>query len=229
MLIQFIGHSTFKLTLPGGAVLMTDPWLGRSLLKRYRTPIEAATVERCDALLVSHAHIDHFDREALRMAKRLGSVVAGSETAVRMARAAGIKDTLAMKPGDSTDIGGARIHAVHASHPLGPGAVGFIIESEKTIYFSGDTVYNTELVKNLNNYKIDIALLQIACTSILFLKDGLDIADAARLARRIKPSIVIPMHYHNLMRRPDPALLSARLSGTGIKVDIMQPGDERRF
>lgn len=229
MKIRSIGQSGFVITSRDGTVVMTDPWLAPSLLKNYRTPVNHRKIERCDVVLASHAHIDHVDAAALRMAGRLNSTLVGSSRAARKARRAGLENTVKMKAGDTGRIAGLKIHAVPASHPLAADAVGFVVEGDKTVYFSGDTRYNEGLIDALKRFDIDIALLQIACSVYFFKKDGMDICDAAELARRIKPKVAIPMHYHDIFRRPDPERFRKRLSGAGININILKPGEERKY
>lgn len=229
MKIKAVGQSTFIITLPDGTTLMTDPWLAPHFLKNYTIPIDPETLPRCDVMLVSHLHIDHLDSRALRMAKRLGATFVGARKAARRAERRGIKNVIAVKTGDTIQLPGIKCHAVHAEHPLAADAVGFVLEADKTIYFSGDTRLSERLVRDLSRFRIDIALLQSACAVYFFRKDGMDIGDAALLARRIKPGIAIPMHYNDRFRHPDPEDFRKALEDTEIRVDILQPGEEKEY
>lgn len=226
MKILSAGQSCFRITMDDGTVVMTDPWLGPSIIKPYETPIRAEEVDRCDVFLVSHAHIDHVDSHALRLAKVLGTTVVGSAKAARSAHRRGIRDVIAMRIGDTVEVAGRTIHAVHAEHPLADDAVGFVMEADRTFYFSGDTRYNDRLVAALKAFKIDVALLQIACAVYFFKKDGMDIPDAAELVRRLKPGVAIPMHYHDRFRQPDPEAFRKALAGTNVRVEILKLGQE---
>ena len=42
-------------TTPGGRTIILDPWFGNP-----NSPIAADAVDRCDLLLVTHGHFDHF-------------------------------------------------------------------------------------------------------------------------------------------------------------------------
>ncbi|MBI4831227.1 MAG: MBL fold metallo-hydrolase, partial [Candidatus Lindowbacteria bacterium] len=142
MKITAIGHSTFKLEI-GERVILTDPWfatsgvLYRLFTKRiYPLAVKPEQINRCDAMLVSHNHIDHFDRAALALARRLGTLIAGPPSVVKRAKRNGIQNCQSLRPGEGFDFSGMRITAVPAYHPLAKDGIGFLVESEKRAYFS---------------------------------------------------------------------------------------------
>lgn len=229
MKIRSIGQSGFIITAGDGTTIIIDPWLSPSPLKNFRTPLDHRKIRRCDAVLVSHNHIDHLDPAALRMTKRLDTEFIGPGSVARRARRAGVGKIVELAPGETATVGGLRIHAVTARHPLAADAVGFVIEGDITVYFSGDTRYSSRLAAELKKFKVGVALLQIACAVYFFRKDGLDIEDAARLAEEIAPGAAIPMHYHDIFRHPDPEIFRKRLSGAGIRVDILKLGEEKEY
>lgn len=229
MKIYSAGQSCFRITLADGRVLFTDPWLGPSIIKPYETPIKASAIERCDFLLVSHPHIDHVDSTAFKMAKRLRSTVVGPPSVARKATAKGITNTVTMSPGDTKDFSGFKVTATHAFHPLTSDPIGFVLEADKTVYFSGDTRLDDRVIADLNKFNLDIAMLQIACAVYFFKKDGMDIPDAAKMARAIKPKIAIPMHYNDRFRQPNPREFGMALDGSGIRVDIIDLGEEKEY
>src|SRR5512146_1178417 len=56
--VQWLGQAAFRITTPGGKVIVTDPWL----LKNPITPPEYKKLEalgKVDLLLVTHGHWDH--------------------------------------------------------------------------------------------------------------------------------------------------------------------------
>jgi len=70
--ITFIGHSSF-LIQTGGRALLIDPVFATRLilLRRQRRPgIRFADLPAIDAVLLTHAHMDHLDRPSLRAVTR---------------------------------------------------------------------------------------------------------------------------------------------------------------
>ena len=65
--VLWLGQAAFKITTPGGKVIMIDPWLTKNPL----TPAQYKNLEalgKIDLLLVTHAHGDHLgDAPALAM------------------------------------------------------------------------------------------------------------------------------------------------------------------
>ena len=56
--VQWLGQSAFKITSPGGKVIVMDPWL----ITNPKTPAEYKKLEslgKVDLILVTHAHFDH--------------------------------------------------------------------------------------------------------------------------------------------------------------------------
>lgn len=240
MKVNFIGHSTFLITLSSGTVLLTDPWFGRPLLGRRTVPpaLTEQEIRRCDMMVISHAHRDHFDHHALNLAKRLGSIIIGSVKAVKKAKKFGINQVFPIQPVDVIEIDKVRVQAVSAKHPVAKDAVGFVLNADgKTIFFSGDTRYHQNLLNDLKGFEIDVAILQIACTIFFGKEDGLTARTAAKLVREIKPKLVIPMHYHisskvsnpsNKKTPPTPVDLVHELADTQVEVRTLTVGMEEK-
>ena len=57
--VQWLGQATFKITTPGGKVIVVDPWL----TSNPKTPPAYKNLEalgKVDLILVTHGHNDHF-------------------------------------------------------------------------------------------------------------------------------------------------------------------------
>jgi L-ascorbate metabolism protein UlaG (beta-lactamase superfamily) len=74
--LQWFAQSAFKLTTPGGKVIMIDPWLTAN----PKTPPEFKDLDKLgkiDLILVSHGHGDHFG-DSVELAKKNNVPVLGT-------------------------------------------------------------------------------------------------------------------------------------------------------
>lgn len=191
-----------------------------------------------DAVLISHAHPDHFDPSSLR---RLGApgrlIVPGGlgEAAARLGRRV---DEVPV--GGTVEIGGVRITAVPALHlrwPLRPRAltIGFLIEGSTGIYFAGDTRFFPAMASLAG--RVDVALLPVGRWGPHPGPDRLGPASAARAARAVGASVAIPIHWGTFypagfwrvwprpLREPA-ARFSAELADIAPEIDVrvLEPG-----
>ena len=157
--VLWLGQSAFRITTPGGKVIVTDPWL----LQNPLTPTKYKKLEalgKVDVLLVTHGHFDHFaDGPALALMNQVPMYAPGD-----MNQTVGLLGILPAnlvprfnKGGTINPAPGIKVTAVHADHSsiivwknpatgkeeTHPGGepVGFIIELENgfRIYHMGDT------------------------------------------------------------------------------------------
>src|SRR5690349_3730695 len=66
--LLWLGQSAFRITTPGGKVIVVDPWL----TKNPKTPAQYKNLDalgHVDLLLVTHAHGDHLG-DAVELAKK---------------------------------------------------------------------------------------------------------------------------------------------------------------
>ena len=72
---MWVGHTTVMAQL-GTIRLLTDPVLtGRIAHLRRHSRVEPAALERTDAILISHAHLDHLHIPSLRLLPRTTTVI----------------------------------------------------------------------------------------------------------------------------------------------------------
>lgn len=228
MKITFVGQSTFRIVTESGTVILTDPWFtGYPHLRTTPPALHPSDFDRLDLMLVSHNHIDHVDRIALRLAARTNALVVGPRPIAARARRRGAERAVALSLRDDFAHDGVKIHSVPADHPLCSSPFGYLIQADgKTIYFSGDTRNFPALRQVLKSRPIDLALIQIACAKYFGIPDGMSIEAAAALVREVKPREVVPMHYHGRFKEADPERFKAALDHAESAVRIFQPGKE---
>ena len=204
--LTWIGHSTVLLEV-GGKRFLTDPFLRDRLgpLRRRGPSVDVEAIGSVDAVLLSHAHPDHFDRRSIR---RLGGdpviiVPAGLGRAVeRMGFA--VQELSVDERSEVDGIGVTAVPAHHGRWPRHRAAVtlGYLVEgapgprSTPSVYFAGDTSAFAGLHALAG--RVDVALLPIGSWGPHSAPWHLGPRGAARLADTIGARVVVPIHWGTL-------------------------------
>jgi L-ascorbate metabolism protein UlaG (beta-lactamase superfamily) len=242
--VTWLGHSTALLEM-GGTRILTDPFLRDRLgpLRRHGPTPDVESLGPIDAVLISHAHPDHFDRASL-------SSLAGDPLVVVPSGLGGATSKLGLRTmelvaGQGLTVGGVQVTAVPARHgrwPRHPQAttIGFLLHGPSSIYVAGDTSWFAELAQLVQG--VDLALLPIGSWGPHQAPWHLGPVGAARLAMEIGARAVIPVHWGTLyptglhrvwsapLSRPgiDFERAAARLA-PGVDIRILRPGDTASF
>jgi L-ascorbate metabolism protein UlaG (beta-lactamase superfamily) len=244
--LQWFGQSAFKITTPGGKVILIDPFITGN----PKTPKELKDLSKfgkIDLILVTHGHGDHTGDSA-QLSKTSGAKVAmNADMGHTFAELGWVPyDRLIgfNKSGPIMPVGdGIRITMVHAEHSsnivhtdpatknktVHPGGepVGYIIELENgfKIYHAGDTGVFSDMKFIGEYYKPDLALLPIGGHYTM------DPAHAAYAVRNLlKVSQVMPMHYGTFPPlKGTPQEFKQELAGYDTRVIVMEPGEKMNF
>ena len=195
----WFGHSCWELRTPGDKVVIFDPWYANPT-----SPKRPDAVERCDVLLVTHGHFDHFG-DALMVASRTRPTwPCIHEMSLWLGRNYAHKDGLiGMNKGGTVEAAGLKITMVRADHSAGDlyaGAespiyfgepVGFVLELEDgfKVYFAGDTDVFSDMRLIAERHRPNLAFLPIGGH---FTMDPVGAAQAVEL---LGVGDVAPMHY----------------------------------
>jgi len=198
--LTWIGHATVLIEV-GGQRLLTDPFLRDRLgpLRRRGGTVDLAAIGRVDAVLLSHAHPDHFDRAFLRRLDGDPLLVVPTGLG-RVVRRMGF-EARELAAGERTSVGGVEVTAVPARHgrwPRHPAAttLGYLVEGSPSVYFAGDTSAFSGLRALAG--RVDVALLPIGSWGPHSAPWHLGPRGAARLADAIGARIVVPIHWGTL-------------------------------
>lgn len=210
MKIRFLGQSGYILK-SGSSEIIIDPYLSDSVNRvagRHRTlpvPINPKDI-RCDAVICTHNHLDHLDPDTVSEIPPEQYFITTNEGKAELKRL-GRKNAAALNVGDSIKIGDFELTAVFADHTVE--AFGLIVKAEnKTLYFSGDTLYNEKLFK-ISEYKPDITFICINGRL-----GNMNVNEALITAKKIGAKINIPNHYDMFESNSEnPLLFSEEISG----------------
>jgi L-ascorbate metabolism protein UlaG (beta-lactamase superfamily) len=243
--VVWLGQAAFKITSPGGKVIVTDPWLRTNPL----APAEYKKLEsfgKIDVLLVTHGHFDHIaDAPALAEMYNVPIRAPGDLSATAMTL--GVLPARLLprmnKGGTVEPAPGIKVTAVRAEHSSvyawrnpatgkdethpGGEAIGWIIELENgfRIYHAGDTAVFGDMKYIGERYKPDLALVPIGGN---FTMDPQDAAWA--VTNWLKPKTVIPMHYGaNPLAKGTPKEFTDAMAGSAVKTLVAVPGQALRF
>ncbi|MGV9254615.1 MBL fold metallo-hydrolase [Streptomyces sp. NPDC003697] len=259
--LHFIGTATV-LVRYGELTLLTDPnflhagqhaHLGYGLLTRRLTEpaLTPQDLPRLDAVVLSHLHGDHWDREARRNLDRSVPVVTTPHAARRLrtwqgfGRAGGLRtwQSCVFTRGRSQ----VRVTALPGRHSLQPAlerllppVMGSMLEFGPVdgpvrlrMYVSGDTLLFDGLEEIGRRFPdADLAVLHLGGTRLpggfVVTMDG---AQGAELARRLDYRHVLPVHYddYSVFRSPlDDFLAEAERLGLGDRLVHCPRGERTR-
>lgn len=243
--VQWLGQAAFKITSPGGKVIVVDPWI----TSNPKTPPQFQKLEalgKVDLVLVTHGHFDHV-ADAPALAKLNDASLwapAGLAQSLSLLGVAPQANRI-NRSGTVTPLGpGVKVTLVHAEHSseyvwknpqtnrdevhVGGEPGGFVIELENgfKIWHMGDTGVFGDMKLIAQMHKPDLVLMPIGGGPFV-----MGPADAAMATRElIKPKAVIPMHYGTTPQLPGtPAEYQKALGSSRTRVLVLQPGDTTEF
>jgi L-ascorbate metabolism protein UlaG (beta-lactamase superfamily) len=213
--------------------VIIDPWFSNP-----SSPKPPDAVDRCDLLLVSHSHFDHFGDALMVGSRTRPAWPAMHELSLWLSRNFAHKDlVVGMNKGGTVEMAGLRITMVRADHSAGDlyaGAesplylgepVGFIVELENgyRIYYAGDTDVFSDMRLIAERYRPKVAMLPIGGHFTM------DPAGAAMAVEFLGVEDVIPMHYGTFpILAGTPDQLRAALAARGLSrvtVHATTPGE----
>jgi L-ascorbate metabolism protein UlaG (beta-lactamase superfamily) len=230
--ITWYGHSCVQVVTPGGKTILIDPWFGNPT-----SPKAPGAVDKCDVMIVTHGHFDHFG-EALAIASRTRPVwPAIHELSLWLGRNFAHKDSvIGMNKGGTVEAAGVRVTMTHADHSAGDiygtaevplylgEPVGVVIELENgyRLFHAGDTALFGDLRLIGELYEPQIAMLPIGGHFTMGPRE------AAIAVELLGVKDVLPLHYGTfpaLVGTPDD--LRRELAERGladVTVHAPQPG-----
>lgn len=151
-----------------------------------------------DIIFITHSHYDHFSEEDILKVKNNNTVIVITEDLISKVYYLGFtsENTIVVNPNMDFNIENINVKTIPAYnikkqfHPKINEWVGYIINIQGVRYYiAGDT----DMTEENRCVKCDIAFVPVGGTYTM------DLIDAASLINTIKPKIVVPIHYGEIV------------------------------
>lgn len=210
MIIRYLGQSGYIVKTENTEIII-DPYLSdvvNEVANRPRelpVPIEPEQIS-ANAVICTHNHLDHLDIGAIPKMREEQFFITTNEGLLEL-KALNRTNVKALNVGEKITVGDIEITAVFAAHTVE--AFGLIIEAEgKTLYFSGDTLFDEQLFK-IAEYRPDVTFICINGRL-----GNMNVDEALATARRIGAKINIPNHYDMFASNSEnPGLFADNIGG----------------
>jgi L-ascorbate metabolism protein UlaG (beta-lactamase superfamily) len=219
----WLGHSTVLLKIDGTTVL-TDPVFSTRVglrvgpatlgLKRIVAPaLEPSELPNIDVILLSHAHMDHFDIPSLRrLESRATAVVTASRTGdlLRIRRYGRVQE---LGWGEKTRVGSLAIQAFAVNHwgarmrsDTYRGYNGYTIESKRYgVLFGGDTAATSSFRSLRKRHPFDLAIMPVGAYNP-WIHYHCTPEQAWQMAQDAGFEFFLPVHHQTLTLSREPYL-----------------------
>lgn len=241
--VAWLGHATLLMNFYG-TWLLTDPALrarvgvrvaGATLGPRrlVQAPLTVRELPPLDAVLISHAHMDHCDLGTLRRLPRGTRAVVQQGNGDLVRRFARVDE---LSWGESVEVNDARIEALEVSHwgartltDNYRGYGGFLIEkNNRAVVFGGDTAYTKAFAKLRRRARVDLAILPIGAYDP-YIRVHASPEQSWAMAREMGATYILPIHHSTfrLSREPIKEPVTRLLAAAGDehwRVALTEPG-----
>jgi L-ascorbate metabolism protein UlaG (beta-lactamase superfamily) len=218
--LWWLGQAGFRLRDPaGGPLVFCDPFLTPGEQRAWQSPLDAAQLARdADLVLVSHEHLDHFDRPTLQAAANGHFTLILPRPLRDEALALGLppERVIGAEPDKPIDVHGIQVNPLPACHGVnvadaytfgenvGDGQtryLGYVVEIGGTrVYHSGDCIPYAGQAERLKALNAQVLCLPINGRDFFReteanIVGNMDFREAARLASDVGASVLVPMHW----------------------------------
>lgn len=228
----WLGHSTVLLKIDGFTII-TDPVFSERVgigigpvtvgIKRLIAPaLKTSHLPSVDLILLSHAHMDHFDRPSLRaLENKYTTVITASQTAdlMRQHRYAAVHE---IGWGEDIGIGPVKVRAFEVNHwgarvrtDTYRGFNGYVIEAGGyRVVFGGDTAFTHSFRQARGSRRTDLAIMPIGAYDP-WIRYHCNPEQAWEMAGDAGAEFVLPVHHQTFQlsressREPIERLLQA--------------------
>jgi len=217
----WLGHSTVVIKVDG-LTIVTDPVfsdrVGLGLgpltlgLKRLVAPAaRGSALPVIDLILLSHAHMDHFDRPSLRALENQGTTVITASQTADLLRRHKYKKVHELGWGEQARVGSATVRAFEVNHwgarvrtDTYRGFNGYLIETDRhRIVFGGDTAFTTTFRQVRGSRPADLAIMPIGAYNP-WIRYHCNPEQAWSMAEQANVEFVLPVHHQTFQLSREP-------------------------
>ena len=170
-----------------------------------------------DIIFITHSHYDHLSIEDINKVKKNTTIVVAPSSIESDLGGLGLELFL-VEPSNSYQVKNISFETVRAYnntkgfHPISNNWVGYIITLDNIRYYiAGDT----DLTLDNEKVKCDVAFIPIGG------KFTCDAEEAANLTNKIKPKVVVPIHYGSIIGSKGDADKFVNLLNSDIECSIL--------
>ncbi len=215
------GHSTVLLKLNGFTIL-TDPvfssrvglnlgplTLGIKRLVEVASPV--SELPHIDLVLLSHAHMDHFDLPSLRQLENKKSTIITAYRTTDLLRPSRFKAVHELRWNESVQVGPANVRAFEVAHwgarmrsDVYRGFNGYLIDCEGLRFvFAGDTAFTDSFSALRSEKRIHMAVMPIGAYDP-WIRVHCNPEQAALMATRAGAEFILPVHHKTFQLSREP-------------------------
>jgi L-ascorbate metabolism protein UlaG (beta-lactamase superfamily) len=217
----WLGHSTVILKVDGFTVL-TDPvfstrvglnfgplTVGIKRLVDIAAPL--SEMPHIDLILLSHAHMDHFDLPTLRRLENPGTAVVTADRTGDLLRTRRYAAVHELRWDATVQVGPAKVKAFQVAHwgarmrsDVFRGYNGYLFEiNGRRLLFGGDTAYTDSFKSLRSTAPLDVAIMPIGAYDP-WIRVHCNPEEAWRMANDAGAHFVLPVHHQtfHLSREP---------------------------
>jgi len=207
--ISYAGHASFIIKM-NNETIFTDPFFSDRaaiMSKGVKIKFDYANVPQRPVILISHNHYDHLDKQSVKALMKKNPVFIVPLKLKSYLEKWGAKEVYELDWWQSINIGSVKytlLPSQHWSRRVARGQKGgmslwgsWMIEGEKTVYFSGDSGYFRGFEEFGSRYEIDYALIGVGAYEPRWFMhySHLDPAEFILAADELKAKVSIPMHF----------------------------------
>jgi L-ascorbate metabolism protein UlaG (beta-lactamase superfamily) len=244
----WIGHTTVLIRIDGFTIL-TDPVFSTRIgigvgpvtigMKRLVYPaVDLADLPAPDLILLSHAHMDHFDLPSLRKLENTGATLVTAMNTADLLRPKKYRAVHELRWNDSCQVGPAKIGAFEVKHwgarmrtDVHRGYNGYLIEAGRyRVVFGGDTAYTDSFRQLRTSKPVDLAIMPIGAYNP-WIHAHCNPEQALTMASHAGAEFVLPVHHQTFKLSSEPYRepIERLLLATGSSEDrvaVRDIGDE---